>query len=80
MLQGVAERHSTSLQCVALAWLQQQGLVPLLPAHWGPTAAGAAAAASSTQAGAPWADTLGLQHYRWELSTVEQSPTCVMQP
>lgn len=57
-LKGVADKHGTSVQVVALAWLQQQGVVPLLPAHWGP-----GQAASS---GAPWALSLGLAHHKME--------------
>jgi hypothetical protein len=38
-----------------LAWLQQQGVVPLLPAHWG---------SGQGSSSAPWALSLGLYHYR----------------
>jgi hypothetical protein len=42
-------------QVVALAWLQQQGVVPLLPAHWG---------SGQGSSSAPWALSLGLYHYK----------------
>lgn len=53
------------LQVVALAWLQQQGVVPLLPAHWG---------SGQGNSSAPWALSLGLHHYKLDPPPALKAP------